>query len=133
MKIFYNIYYMEILELVKIFFLLLIIDFIWLKFIMQNKFNKMIYNIQNSELEVRIIPALFVYIFMTLLLYYIGIKQDISIIKIFGLGFAIYGIYDLTNYSTIKNYELDVALMDTTWGGILFALVGYIYKYTKII
>ena len=114
-------------EFIKIFLLLLVIDLIWLKFVMGNKFNKIIYSIQNSELKIRIIPTIFVYIFMSLLLYY-GIKQNFPVLKLFGLGFLIYGIYDMTNYATITNYKLDVALIDMTWGGILFGLVGYIYK-----
>jgi uncharacterized membrane protein len=119
---------MEIIDFIKIFLLLIIIDFIWLKFVMGNRFNKMIYSIQNAEVKIRIIPALFVYVFMTLLLYYVGIKQQMSVLKLFGLGFLTYGIYDMTNYATIQNYKLDIALIDMTWGGILFGIVGYIFE-----
>jgi len=37
-----------------------------------------------------------------------------------GLGLAMYGLYDLTNYSTLTNYPLSFALTDIVWGSLLF-------------
>jgi len=39
------------------------------------------------------------------------------------MGSAVYGIYDFTNYSTFKDYDIRFAAADTTWGGILMAAV----------
>jgi uncharacterized membrane protein len=39
------------------------------------------------------------------------------------LGLVIYGIYDFTNYSLIKDWPLKLTLIDWAWGGTLGALV----------
>ena len=44
----------------------------------------------------------------------------------FVLGFIIYGIYELTNHATIKNWPLFMVFIDTLWGGVLFALTTII-------
>jgi uncharacterized membrane protein len=41
------------------------------------------------------------------------------------MGAAVYAVYDFTNLAMFKNYTLSFALMDTLWGGALFALVRY--------
>jgi uncharacterized membrane protein len=38
----------------------------------------------------------------------------------FWMGIAVYGIYDFTNYAIFKNYQLEFAVADTLWGGVLF-------------
>ena len=32
------------------------------------------------------------------------------------LGLVVYGVYDFTNYSTLRDWPLTVALVDTAWG-----------------
>ena len=44
------------------------------------------------------------------------------------LGLIIYGIFDFTNLSLFKNYNLKIAIIDTIWGSILFTLTTYISK-----
>ena len=39
------------------------------------------------------------------------------------IGLSSYAIYDFTNYSTLANYDLQFAIADSLWGGILFMLV----------
>jgi uncharacterized membrane protein len=34
------------------------------------------------------------------------------------LGLVIYGVYDFTNYSTLKDWPLVLALADTAWGAV---------------
>lgn len=40
------------------------------------------------------------------------------------LGFAIYFVYNFTNYATINKYTLRTATIDTMWGSILFGTVS---------
>ena len=35
-------------------------------------------------------------------------------------------IFDLTNYTIFKNYEMKVVVIDSLWGGTLYALTTYI-------
>lgn len=44
------------------------------------------------------------------------------------IGGAAYAIYDFTNYALFKDYTLTFALMDTTWGAILFAAAYWLTK-----
>jgi uncharacterized membrane protein len=37
------------------------------------------------------------------------------------LGLVIYGVYDFTNFSTLKDYPLTLALVDWAWGGVATA------------
>ena len=38
------------------------------------------------------------------------------------LGLVIYGVYDFTNFSTLKDYPLALALVDWAWGGAAAAI-----------
>lgn len=40
------------------------------------------------------------------------------------LGFAAYATYDLTNYATLKDYPLPLALADLAWGTFASATAG---------
>lgn len=33
-------------------------------------------------------------------------------------GWILFGVYDFTNYSTLRNYSLVFAMVDTAWGGV---------------
>lgn len=41
-------------------------------------------------------------------------------------GFVTYAFYDFTNYATLHGFPLKLAIVDTLWGTLLFALVGAI-------
>jgi uncharacterized membrane protein len=49
---------------------------------------------------------------------------------IFGsiLGLVIYGVYDFTNYATLKNYSLKLAIVDTLWGAVIVGLSSLLAK-----
>jgi len=113
--------YKNIMLFIKIFILFIVIDMIWIKFLAENKYKKMIKDIQNEELKIKILPTIFVYIFMTLLLI---LFRNTSNINIFLLGFLTYGVYDMTNYALFNKFNLHFAILDIIWGGILFSVVN---------
>ena len=39
-------------------------------------------------------------------------------------GWILFGVYDFTNYSTLRNYSLTFAIVDTVWGGVTCALTA---------
>jgi uncharacterized membrane protein len=82
--------------------------------------QKLVLRIQGSELSLRFAPAFVVY----LALAYLVLQVDTPF-EAFKMGAAVYAVYDFTNLAMFKNYTLSFALMDTLWGGILFALVRY--------
>ena len=48
------------------------------------------------------------------------------------LALAIYGMYNLTNLATLKNYGIRVALQDTAWGILALNLVALACYYLKV-
>jgi uncharacterized membrane protein len=49
----------------------------------------------------------------------------------FLFGIILYGIYDFTNYSLLKDWPLSVTLVDTLWGGILCATVSVVSAWVR--
>ena len=87
----------------------------------------MILSIQGSELKMRWLPGLLVYIALAYL-----VHLPKSSLDAFLLGLCTYAVYDFTNYATLRNYSLRFAIMDSLWGGILFLIVYQLLKYFRI-
>ncbi len=117
------------INIIKITILLPLIDAIWLK-IISDKFTKQIVNIQNSEMKFRIVPAILCYVALIFGLYYFVINtnetRERKILNAFLLGLVIYAVYETTNYATITKWTSEIAIMDTIWGGVLFALTTFL-------
>ena len=56
------------------------------------------------------------------------VKDKKPVIDAFLLGIVIYGVYDATNMATIAKWTWKTVIMDTLWGGVLFATTYYITK-----
>ena len=102
-----------------------VIDFIYLNLI-KDFFSKQIKSVQGSEIKVNLLGALLCYIFLIIGINYFIIKPRKSIQDAFLLGLVIYGVYETTNYALFKNWSIVTVIMDTLWGGILFAITTYI-------
>ena len=87
---------------------------------MKDVYEKLIKDIQGTEMKIRIYSALFVYVCMTILL--LKFRNN-NILDMFLLGLLTYGIYDFTNYAIFTKFDFKTALVDMLWGGVLFALV----------
>ena len=81
----------------------------------------MVQRIQGSPLRLAYLPAVVVYVAMAYLL-----LQTKTPLEAFYVGAAAYAVYDFTNLATLKNYDFSFAVVDTLWGGILFALVRFV-------
>ena len=42
----------------------------------------------------------------------------------FIFGFILYGVYEFTNYSLLKDWPLNILIVDLIWGGVLGALTS---------
>lgn len=111
-----------------ILFTFLVLDGIYFK-LNKHYFNMIIKNIQGSPVQIKYISVIFTYLFMTAILYYFIIKSNRKALDALFLGIGIYGIYELTNYSTIKDWPFFMVIMDTLWGGILFSSATCMVKY----
>ncbi len=99
--------------------LLILTDLPWL-FLIGETAQRLVLRIQGSDLKLRYVPALVVY----LALAYLVTKTE-SPMEAFKVGVATYAVYDFTNLAMFKNYTLSFAIMDSLWGGILMATVRY--------
>jgi len=101
------------------------IDFIYLNS-MKGYFNKQIQNVQGSEPKMNLLGAAICYIFLITGFNYFIIKPRKNLSEAFFLGIVIYGVYETTNYALFKNWSLLTVIIDTLWGGLLFAFTTYI-------
>jgi uncharacterized membrane protein len=101
------------------------IDFLYLS-LMKGYFDNQVQKVQGTITKMNLFGAALCYIFLIYGLNYFIIKPKKSVNDAFLLGLVIYGVYETTNYALFKNWSLLTVILDTLWGGILFALTTYI-------
>jgi uncharacterized membrane protein len=109
-------------------------DIVWLS-INNTYHSKLFESIQKSPLELKIIPAMLVYIWMACAVTYFGVLSSKtskeSILHGGYIGLAMYGLYDFTNLATFKKWTYEMTFKDMTWGTMLCAIssrVGFYFK-----
>ena len=101
------------------------IDFIYLN-VIKDYFNNQIQSVQGSAPKINYLGAALCYIFLIAGINYFIIKPKKSVNEAFLLGIVIYGVYETTNYALLKNWSILTVIIDTLWGGLLFAATTYI-------
>lgn len=117
----------------------LLMDAFWLTF-RANYHTKLFKSVQGSDITVRLIPAALIYILIPLAVVYFAVAPSKTLhdalLSGLLLGFAMYGVYDLTNLATFKGWTLEMTLIDMAWGTFLCgsaAAVGfYVKNKTKV-
>tara|TARA_B100000989_G_C19403610_1_gene411071 strand:- start:15 stop:416 length:402 start_codon:yes stop_codon:yes gene_type:complete len=98
-----------LISMVIVFISLILFDFIYLSF------AKNYYYI--SKNPINFISAILSWI---LIAYIISIQDSSSIYEsiIYGItvGFVVYGVFNLVNYAILKEWKLNVVIMDIIWG-----------------
>lgn len=111
---------------------ILLADGIWLTATAVST-RQMIAVLQGQPLSIRALPAAVVYVIMIASVWFFAVSPSTSVTDAAGrgaaLGFAMYGLYDLTNYATLARYPLSFALTDIAWGSVLFASASAITAY----
>jgi uncharacterized membrane protein len=101
------------------------IDSIYLN-IMKKYFENQIQSVQGSSVKMNFLGAALCYLFLIIGINYFIIKPNKSINDAFLLGIVIYGVFETTNYALFKKWNVFTAVLDTVWGGVLFAITTYI-------
>jgi uncharacterized membrane protein len=101
------------------------IDFIYLN-VMKGYFDNQIRMVQGSPVKMNYLGAALCYIFLIAGINYFIIKPRKSVSDAFLLGIVIYGVYETTNLALLKNWSFLTVILDTLWGGLLFASTTYI-------
>jgi uncharacterized membrane protein len=118
-------------ELLISFVILLALDFAYLSF-NKDAYLLQIASVQRVSLQPRYLGAILCYAFILFGLWYFILRTHRPVIEAILLGLVIYGVYETTNYATLKKWEPQLAIMDVLWGGALFGLTTYLtYQITK--
>lgn len=117
----------HIKEILILALIILLVDALFLK-IISRTFGKMIQNIQGSEMKIRWNYAMFVYALIVVQIYFLLIKHKRPLSDAFLLGATTYGIFDFTSMAILKNYKLNIALIDMFWGGTLYYIVFMLFR-----
>ena len=105
----------------------IVIDSVYLNFI-KDYFNNQVKLIQGSPIKINSYAIIICYIILIFGINYFIIIPNRSILDAFLLGLIIYGVYETTNMALFSKWSWTTVLIDTLWGGILFALTTTIIK-----
>ena len=93
---------------------------------MKGHFEKQVQNVQGSALKINFMGAALCYLFLIIGINYFIIKPRKSVEEAFLLGIVIYGVFETTNYALFNKWSIITLVMDTLWGGTLFAATTFI-------
>jgi uncharacterized membrane protein len=131
-KIFtYSIMFNYILLISAILFVTL--DSIYLN-LAKSYFKNQVTLVQGSAVKMDLLAAILCYIFLIVGLNYFIIQPRRSVVDAFFFGLIIYAVFETTNKSLFSNWSWLTVIMDSLWGGVLFAITTYlISKIRKMI
>jgi uncharacterized membrane protein len=106
----------------------MVLDGVWLGLLMKNFYREQLAPIVRLA-DGRIAPnwpaAFVVYVLLGagIALFVIPRASTVSSAAAFGalFGLVVYGVYDFTNYSTLRQWPFVLALADTAWGALASA------------
>ncbi len=120
---------------------LIVVDFLWIGVVAKSFYATHLAEIGNYEdgkLKVVYWSAVMVYLILAvgICVYALPLAaQSDSMLVAFaygaGLGFVTYGIYDFTNYATLKSYPLILLAGDLTWGTFVCGLTTCVARYAQ--
>ena len=104
------------------------LDFFYLNLI-KDFFGNQVQSVQGTPLKINYLGAVMCYIFLIFGLNYFIIKPNRSIQDAFLFGLIIYSVFETTNLALFSKWSWLTVIIDSLWGGILFALTTGIIKY----
>lgn len=110
----------------------LALDFTYIYFV-SDYFSRQITNIQRVSMKFRPAGAVICYILLLAGLYWFIVSRRKPTLDAALLGALIYGVYDTTNYATLKKWEAKFAVIDVIWGAMLFwTTTALTYRFTNL-
>ena len=106
------------------------LDYFYLN-LMRGYFENQVQIVQGSPLKMNFLGAIICYIFLIFGINYFIIKPNRSIQDAFLLGLVIYAVFETTNITLFSKWSWITAIIDSLWGGILFALTSYIIRFFR--
>lgn len=133
----------ELTTIIQIFVAVLVADMFWFRYAYPKYYRKMFHNLNQPRRpgmsarpwNFRLLPAAGSWFVLACGIWYFGVRPSQGMVE--GLingglfGAFVYGVYNLTNYATLRDYRWNTAVTDTMWGiglcaltSALFVLVG---------
>ena len=120
------------IDLLIIAIVLVLLDSVYLN-LTKEYFSKQIKLVQGKPIELNMIGVLLCYTFLIFGFNYFIVQKQQSVLDAFFLGLVIYAVYEFTNYALLANWSILTVIMDTLWGGVLFATTAFIvFKIKKV-
>lgn len=113
-------------ELLFLGLIMICLDYFYLN-ATKHLFNSVVKNIQGSNIKLKYNGAFLTYILMIFTIYYFIIQKKGTYIDSFILGFCIYGVFELTNYTIFNKWRPELVILELLWGGILFSTTHYLF------
>ena len=109
----------------------LTIDFFWLLVIAKNFYDQQLGSFQRT---INWLAALPVYLLIPLGIgFFVLPKSNNQALLALGwgavYGLIVYGVYDLTNLATLKNWSLTMVIVDILWGMFICSLTSWLVFY----
>lgn len=104
---------------------LVILDAVFLYF-NRDTFEIQIADVQRVTIQPKYLGFVLCYALLIGGLYWFILRTRRPVWEAILLGFFVYGVYETTNYGTLKKWRWMTMLMDTLWGGALFGLTTLI-------
>lgn len=106
------------------------IDLIWLGVVAKKLYNKYLGYIMAKNinwLAAIIFYVIFVIGLLLFVIYPAMAKDSIQYLILYGMayGFITYATYDLTNLATLKDWPIEITIIDLIWGTSLSTLTSY--------
>ena len=107
--------------------LFLAIDSVYLT-LSKTLFNSLVKSIQGNEIKLNLDGAIVAYLCIVLIFNYFIIQKNGGLMDAFLLGLLTYGIFEGTNRAIFSKWSVKAMIIDTVWGGVLFASVLYFFR-----
>ena len=111
---------------------LLVIDMIWIHCFALGKYNRMVPKIQKTPVEYSVVSTVLAYFFLLLGFNMFVLRSSFNHtggwLEAFALGVVIYGVYGFTAAAIFKDWDLNLAITETVWGGVLFSSVYFMTR-----
>lgn len=119
-------------------FTMIALDSIWLGFVAQQLYLQELRHLirgDGSAFDVNYAAAGGVYIVMVVGLmcflepYFSQWTWRQTLLKSALFGLVVYGVYDLTNLATLRDWPVSITILDMTWGAFLYATSACVVKW----
>lgn len=114
-----------------------ILDFLWLGIVAKkfyiNEFG------DNIKSPFNVYSAVIVYLLLAagIFIFVLNnnfVKNPLSALLIGVIfGIVVYGVYDFTNFATLKHYSLRLVIVDVLWGGFICGTASFLTKYFSVL